>query len=81
MPDSPVAPALPVTHHDHPLWNGFSWELVLKILETAATVAPAVVAITSPTAAPVAMQLSGLTKVVAVSLEQELGGQSPVGAQ
>jgi hypothetical protein len=70
MPENPLdrtAP-LPLTHQAHPLWAGFSWATLLKILQVAAAIAPVVVAIADPGAAAEANQLSGLSGQLAGAL-------------
>ncbi len=70
---APLPPAIPVTHQSHPFWAEFSWGNLLKALAIAATIAPVVVAITSPANAAEATQLSQLAGTIA----QELAGQPP----
>jgi hypothetical protein len=63
---NPTNTAVPVSHQDHPFWH-FNWTLFLQVLQVAATIAPAVVAIADkqdPSAVAAATQLSALTNSV-----------------
>jgi hypothetical protein len=42
---APAPAPLSIQHAAHPFWQGFSWDTVLKTLQTAAAIAPIVVAI------------------------------------
>jgi hypothetical protein len=71
----PLPQAIPLAHQSHPFWSGFNWGVLLKILEVAATVAPAVVTIASPGNAAEAGQLSGLAGTVAAELASQSAPQ------
>jgi hypothetical protein len=72
---APIVPepaaALPITHQSHPFWSGFSWPVFLHVLQIAATIAPAVVAVADkndPAAIQTAGQLSGIAGTLAGAL-------------
>jgi hypothetical protein len=70
-PVQTVAPALPVTHQDHPFWQGFTWERFLQALQVAAAIATPVVAVAThqnPAAINEASQLSSITGTLAGAL-------------